>query len=137
MNAIKNKEYCLGKFLKELRQKKGVSLRDVEQSIGIASGYLSQLETGNRQKLPSPTRLRKLAGYYNVTVQELLQSAGYIDAEDIVETREEKIEKAFLHAITDANFHYGTRLKNSKQNLDTKLFIIEMYEKITNKKILD
>lgn len=131
-----NLAFPLGEFLKWLRQRKGVSLKKVEDDTGISNAYLSQLETGTRKRLPSPDRLKALADYYNVSLQQLLEKAGYFGEADIVETKEQKIEKAFLHVINDPDFKYGTRLKG-KYDLDAKLFIVEMYEKLTNKKLLE
>ncbi|OQA47091.1 MAG: anaerobic benzoate catabolism transcriptional regulator [Firmicutes bacterium ADurb.Bin300] len=128
--------FPLGDFLKELRERKGVSLKKVEDETGISNAYLSQLETGVRQRLPNPDRLKALADYYNVSLQQLLEKAGYFGEGDIEETQEQKIEKAFLHVISDPAFKYGTRLKG-KYDLDGKRFIVEMYETLTKKKILD
>ena len=128
--------FPLGDFLKELRERKGVSLKKVEDETGISNAYLSQLETGVRQRLPNPDRLKALADYNNVSLQQLLEKAGYFGEGDIEETQEQKIEKAFLHVISDPAFKYGTRLKG-KYDLDGKRFIVEMYETLTKKKILD
>jgi len=128
--------FPLGDFLKELRERKSVSLKKVEDETGISNAYLSQLETGVRQRLPNPDRLKALADYYNVSLQQLLEKAGYFGEGDIEETQEQKIEKAFLHVISDPAFKYGTRLKG-KYDLDGKRFIVEMYETLTKKKILD
>jgi HTH-type transcriptional regulator, competence development regulator len=125
-----------GDFLKQLREKKGVSLREVERDTGISNVYLSQLETGDRQKLPSPERLKKIASYYNVTINELLQKAGYYGNDDnIEETYEQKIDSLFLHVTSDPLFDFGTRLKG-KYDLDAKRFIIELYDKATGKGLL-
>jgi len=123
-------------FLKKLRARKGVSLKKVEEGTGISNAYLSQLETGKRRRLPNPTRLKALADYYNVSIQQLLEKAGYYEEGDIQETKEQKIEKAFLHVLNDPSFKYGTRLKG-KYDLDVKRFIVEMYEKLTKKKLVD
>lgn len=133
----KEKIFELGKFLAYLRNRKGVSLKKVEEDTGISNAYLSQLETGTRRKLPEPDRLRLLADYYNVSVQQLLQKAGYFDEGELKETLEEKIDKAFRYATSDPKFKYGTRLKKKEYDLDTKRFIVEMYEKITKKKLLE
>ena len=123
-------------FLKKLRARKGVSLKKVEEGTGISNAYLSQLETGKRKRLPTPTRLKALADYYNVSIQQLLEKAGYYEEGDIQETKEQQIEKAFLHVLSDQAFKYGTRLKG-KYDLDAKRFIVEMYEKLTKKKLVD
>jgi len=136
---MKNKlkePFPFGDFLKELRARKGVSLKKVEEATGISNAYLSQLETGERRRFPKPDRLIALADYYNVSIKELLEKAGYYGKGDIQETKEQQIEKAFLHVLNDPAFKYGTRLKG-KYDLDSKLFIIEMYEKLTKKKLVD
>jgi len=133
----KNKDvFSLGEYLKELREKKGVSLRDVESATNIPNVYLSQIETGERKKLPPPERLKKLASYYNVSVQQFLEKAGYIEPDGIENTPEQKIEKAFLYVVNDPAFNFGTRM-NKKYDLDAKRFIVEMYEKLSKKKILN
>ena len=136
MNKETKQPYPLGKYLAKLRERKGVSLKKVEEDTGISNAYLSQLETGDRQRLPTPERLKALASYYNVSVNQLLEKAGYFGNGEIEETKEQKIEKAFMHVISDPEFKYGTRLK-SKYDLDAKHFIVEMYEKLTGKKIMD
>ncbi len=128
--------FPFGEFLKELRDRKGVTLKQVEEGTGMSNAYISQLETGTRRRLPAPDKLKALADYFNVTIKELLEKAGYVESGPIVETLEEKIEKAFAHVISDPAFQYGTRLKG-KYDLDAKRFIIEMYEKLTKKKLLE
>ena len=127
--------FPFGEFLKELREKKGVTLKQVEEGTGMSNAYISQLETGTRRRLPAPDKLKALADYFNVSIQELLEKAGYVEANEVGETREQKIEKAFAHVISDPDFKYGTRVKG-EYDLDAKLFIIEMYEKATKRKLL-
>lgn len=119
--------YPFGQFLKSLRERKNASLIDVEKATGISNAYLSQLETGARRRLPPPDRLRLLASYYNVSVQELLAKAGYYETKDIKETYVEKINKAFLHVIYDPQFHTGQRINPDEISLDVKRFVLEMY----------
>ena len=136
---MKNKlkeTFPFGDFLKKLRARKGVSLKKVEEAIGISNAYLSQLETGKRRRLPTPDRLIALADYYNTSIKELLEKAGYYEEWDIQETKEQQIEKAFSHVLSDPAFKFGTRLKG-EYDLDIKLFILEMYEKLTGKKLVD
>jgi len=130
------KAYEFGPFLKRLREKKGVSLKDAEIATGIPNAYLSQLETGSRKKLPQPDRLRLIADYYNVSVQELLTKAGYYESKEVKETYEQKIEKAFLHAINDPRFSTGSRIKPDELPLDAKRYILEMYSYNVRKSLL-
>lgn len=127
MKKTPAKKYVFGEYLKELREKKGVSLKEVEKAIGASNAYISQLETGTRKKLPEPDRLRKIADYYNVSVNELLQKAGYFQAEDIPETFKQVLDKRFLHVINDPQFHTGQRIDPDEVSPDIKRFVIEMH----------
>ncbi|MEW6203327.1 MAG: helix-turn-helix domain-containing protein [bacterium] len=64
----------LGSLLRELRERRGLSLRQVYLKSGVSNSYLSQVETG--QKIPSARVLSKLAPVYRVEVTTLLEEAG-------------------------------------------------------------
>ena len=69
------------KLAEELRRIRGirdVSLRDVEKATKISNAYISQLERGE-VKNPSPNKLYKLADFYNVPYESLMESAGYME----------------------------------------------------------
>jgi transcriptional regulator with XRE-family HTH domain len=124
-----------GPYLKRLRRTKGLSLKQVEGAAGVSNAYLSQIERGIR-KPPHPDILKRLAKTYDVPIEELLEAAGYLkDAQDR-RLQGQKIERAFEHVITDPKYRYGTRLKGSALSLDAKRFIVEMYEKMTGRNLL-
>lgn len=66
----------LGDKLRQYRNLKGLTLRDVEREIKVSNAYLNQLEHGNI-KQPSPHFLHKLADFYGVSYTNLLKLAGY------------------------------------------------------------
>ena len=77
----------LGEYLREVREDRQLSLRDVERlakesglRADVSSGYLSMLE---RQgvKEPSPRILYTLAAVYEVDYIDLMRRAGYIPEE--------------------------------------------------------
>lgn len=70
----------LGKYLKQLRNGSGLTLRELFVKTGLSTPYLSQLET-ERIKKPSADVLLKLSLVYNVTVDSLL-SAAKLDKSD-------------------------------------------------------
>jgi transcriptional regulator with XRE-family HTH domain len=125
----------LGQFLRDLREKKGVTLREVELATGVSNVYISQLETGSRNKIPGPENLKALAGYFNVMISEFLEKAGYEETANSGETLEQRTNRAFQHVVNDPHFKFGTRIRKDP-DLDTKRFVIEMYEKATGKKLL-
>jgi len=61
----------LGKNLKRIRTKKGISQVDVARSLGISRGFVSNLENGKTN--PTLATITKLAGAIGVTTDELLK----------------------------------------------------------------
>lgn len=72
----------LGTYLKEARNKRHLSLKDVQEKCGITDSKLSRLERGEG-KLLEPVELKKLAKFYEIGVVPLYIMAGYLDANDI------------------------------------------------------
>lgn len=67
----------LGKYLKQLRELKGLSLREVDRLSDISYTHLNMIENGKRNV--TPALLRNLAQLYNVDYLDLYEKAGYID----------------------------------------------------------
>lgn len=84
----------LARTLSALRKAKGASLRDVEKATGVSNAYVSQLERGDAAK-PSVDKLYSLSKYYGVPYQDLLESAGYIEASD----KERPVSSALQNAL--------------------------------------
>jgi len=68
----------LGKTLKEARELIPLTLRQVEDAVGISNAYLSQLEN-DKIKKPSANVLYKLSTLYNIELNTLLAAAGIIE----------------------------------------------------------
>ncbi len=128
-------ESNFGYFLKSLRDKQRMSLRDVEKESGVSNAYIAQLEKGDRPA-PSPDILKKLARAYNVTVRELLLRAGYLDEPEVTATEEERIEAAFQYVLADPDYKLGTRLRGEDLDTKGKRGVVITYETLTGKKIL-
>ncbi len=124
-----------GNFLKSLRDRQRMSLRDVERESGVSNAYIAQLEKGDRPA-PSPDILKKLARAYNVTVRELLLRAGYLDEPEVTATEEQRIEAAFQYVLADPDYKLGTRLRGEDFDTRGKRGVVITYETLTGKKIL-
>lgn len=74
----------LGAHLRKLRQDLNFSLNDIYQKTGIHDSVLSRIEKGSTQN-PHPTKLKKLAGLYNVSIISLYLLCGYLDKNDLTE----------------------------------------------------
>jgi transcriptional regulator with XRE-family HTH domain len=59
----------LGEFIRELRQERDVSLRELARELDISAPFLSDIELGKRY--PSLEVLTKLAKRFKVSVDEL------------------------------------------------------------------
>ena len=126
----------IGQMLKRLRG--DTSLRGVQRLSGISNAYLSQIEKGERH--PGPKLLKRLAALYGVGVQELLRKAGYLDRgreegeePEVDETAE--VERAYQYVLSDPVFRVGTRPRGPL-SIDSKRFIVELYERYSGKRLL-
>ncbi|SIQ84231.1 transcriptional regulator [Rhizobium sp. RU20A] len=78
----------LGETLRLLRERKGVSQKEMAAGIGVSPAYLSALEHG-RRGAPSFDLLQRIAGYFNIIwdeVDDLFRVAGLSDPRVTVDT---------------------------------------------------
>jgi len=66
----------LGELLADARARRKLTLRAVQDIVGISNAYLSQLETGKVQS-PSPVVLHKLSELYELPYATVLELASY------------------------------------------------------------
>ena len=123
---------AIGPLLRRLRG--DLSLRDVTKRIGVSSSYLSQIERGDRQ--PGSNVVRKLADLYNVDADELMKRAGREGHIDPFSDEAMEVERAYEYVLADPVFRVGTR-PDGPITLKTKRFIVEMYERFANKRLLE
>lgn len=83
-NDAGTRRQTLGEYLRNLRDARGVTLREVEEAADVSNAYLSQLEHGKITK-PSPHILHSLAAVYRVPYETLMEKAGYIAHADEVQ----------------------------------------------------
>jgi transcriptional regulator with XRE-family HTH domain len=124
-----------GTYMRRLRKARGLTLKQVEAKAKVSNAYISQIERGLR-KPPHPNILKRLAETYDVEHLELLVEAGYLQEDSAAVAKRRQIEEAYEHVLTDPTFKQGTRLKGGHVSLETKRFIVEMYEKLTNRTLL-
>ena len=122
----------IGPLLRRLRG--GQSLRDITKRIGVSSSYLSQIERGDRK--PGPNLIYKLADLYNVDVRELARRVGREDHIDPYSQEAMDVERAYQYVLADPVFRVGTR-PDGPITIKTKRFIVEMYERFSNKRLLE
>jgi len=123
-----------GKYVRSLREDRGLSLRSAGAKAGVSSSYLTQIEHGRRRP-PGPDILKRLAPIYDVPVRDLMRAAGYLEEAIDTLSEEDEIDLAFRYVMSDPRYKSGARLKG-ELTTDVKRFIVEMYERATGKKLL-
>lgn len=124
-----------GSYMRRLRKSRGLTLKQVETQAKVSNAYISQIERGLRRP-PHPEILKRLAKTYDVELREMLIMAGYLEEDSAERAKRRNLEKAFEHVQSDPTFKHGTRLKGTHISLETKRFIVEMYEKLTHRNLL-
>ena len=69
---------ALGAFIRQQRQRAGLSLRQLAELTSLSNPYLSQVERGLHQ--PSVRVLRAISDALNLSAETLMAQAGLIDA---------------------------------------------------------
>ncbi len=67
----------LGSYLKSLRKSNNLTLKYIEESLGISNAYLSQLEN-DKIKSPSIYVLSTLSNAYDTPLTEILEESGIL-----------------------------------------------------------
>ena len=63
-------------YLRQVREKSGISIRQAAPALGISVPYLSRLETAGAAKAPDMRRLCAMADLYGIDRREMLRNAG-------------------------------------------------------------
>ncbi len=92
----------LGEYLRNIREIRRLTLREVEEASDVSNAYLSQLENGKITK-PSPHVLHKLAAVYNISYETLMEKAGYISRSEKSLERRKKNRSGKLPAFSQAD----------------------------------
>lgn len=117
----------IGDYLKSLRLRRGLSLREVEKLADVSNAYLSMIESGKRPA-PHPKVLKKLAVAYGEKLSKLMKIAGYLELSDTEEASLE-VERLYQEAISDPTFAFGRRA-TGKMSTEMKRFVAEMYSEL-------
>lgn len=111
-----------GAYLRGLRQSAGKSLRQVHRESGVASGYLSLIETGARNP-PTHRFLASLAACYGVPQVEMYQrAAGETEPEDA--------------GTAELRWAYRAALADPSTPPEVMRAVVALYEGMTGKRLL-
>ncbi|MED3824345.1 helix-turn-helix transcriptional regulator [Priestia flexa] len=87
-----------GKYLKTKREEKNLSMNKLGELAGITAMYISQLESGKRDK-PSIEVLKKLSKSLDVPYKELMNVAGYMDVDITLTLKDVEKEEDILEQL--------------------------------------
>lgn len=93
-----------GTYLRQIREQKNISLRELAKKIGVSGAFLSDIELGRR--FPSSDKIELLAKEIGVPLEELQQYDFRNEAEAI---------RQMMFADPNAGMAFRT-LKNALQN---------------------
>jgi transcriptional regulator with XRE-family HTH domain len=68
---MNNESEKLGKNMKRIRTKKGITQGDIVRSLGVSRGFISNIESGKTN--PTLSTIAKIAKALNVSTNELLK----------------------------------------------------------------
>ena len=71
-----------GKYLKEIREKRGLGVKAVYAKTGVGDSTIRRIEEG-KTKFPPAAQLKVLASFYGINLIELYKAYGYLDNTDI------------------------------------------------------
>ncbi|WP_233882552.1 helix-turn-helix domain-containing protein [Brevibacillus laterosporus] len=95
-----------GKYLKNIRESRSLSVRELAKRSDVSHSHISQIETGQRG-IPKPDTIKKLADGLNIPFDELMQYAGYI--EQSTYTNQEEFDS--LNSSSESLSKAGQRIK--------------------------
>ncbi len=64
----------LGQLLKEVRENRSVTQREIAELLGVSQQYISDVECGRRQKVGDVRRLLKWAAYLGISNAKLIST---------------------------------------------------------------
>ena len=68
--------------LKDLRESRLITQKEVEDETGLSKEQLSRIENGHNN--PQPSTLRKLAGCYRVSVETIIEAKNKTIGKELV-----------------------------------------------------
>ncbi|MGE8079064.1 helix-turn-helix domain-containing protein [Peribacillus loiseleuriae] len=76
-----------GKYIKKIRDEKGLTLNQAAMYSDISAAQLSRIENGIRN-VPKPKTIKKIADGMKIDYDELMRVAGYISEHDEPESKQ-------------------------------------------------
>lgn len=89
----------IGKRLRQLRKEHNISCRQLGKDIGLSASALSHYETGIN--VPCMKNVVKIAEYFNVSVDYLVERSEYRNQEEIQKTVQKGAARKYINKLID------------------------------------
>ncbi len=109
-------EPAFGTYLRQLREAKNISLRELAKRIGVSGAFLSDIELGRR--FPSPEKIELLAKEIGVPVEELQKYDFRDEAEEIKKMMFADPQAGMAFRSLKAKIQGGTSPDKLRERLD-------------------
>ena len=116
----------IGTYLKQERQKRNLSQKDVQRLSGITDSKLSRQERG--EKALSPDELKKLARLYDISAVTLFMMAGYLDESDLADYQTVFKNAILLSEEETANIQEEINLYTKGRKLEERETVFRLGE---------
>lgn len=128
-----------GTYLKELRENKNLTLTELGELIEYSNPYLSQIENGKRNNMPSPAILKKLSDVLNVSYFDLMVKAGHwepVNPDSVIKKRDQEHTNIRMNKLAIESYFRDLLLIQKKiDKLNKK--ITQSDDDIEKNKLLD
>ena len=102
-----DKSQKLGIYLKQLREKNNLTIREVKKRTGINTADLSRIESGLKERI-NPFHLLELSKTYKISVLELYFMIGYLNKNSLIEYNAQKSALDIVNnTLSDLNSKYS------------------------------
>jgi transcriptional regulator with XRE-family HTH domain len=122
----------IGERLRELREKKNLSQREIEQRSGLLRAYLSRVENGHT--IPSIETLEKWAKALEVPMYQLFYEGDQPPEPSTLRVWKPPVEEAWGASGDDATFLKKLRRLLRKIDEPNRKIIIQMAAKMSRRK---
>lgn len=89
----------IGKTLRLRRRKKGLTLETIASYVGVSFNYISELERGDKKKVPSDEILVKLAEILSIDEKEIFEGFGKLPNSLVQELEQNEMLLTTLYEI--------------------------------------